>query len=179
MRVRGKIALLAVLSLAVAGLIAPPAHSDPTPQPQEELTPAGETPVPERSTTYEDDSPADSQRAAAPAWRCHLFVSDPAFVRHNGRGHISGIGRQWCTGAGYAPHGPRLTLQRYLGVGIWRNVHRTSIAWSRGSFAESLFDWPCTGTGVERYRWVVDGFAAGVPRVRANAYSLNPRRIYC
>ncbi|SEG99784.1 hypothetical protein SAMN05444920_11460 [Nonomuraea solani] len=172
--------VLVALSCLVAGLIAPPAHADPTPAPQDELIPAWDTPGPQRSTTYEDDPPAtDSARAAAPAWRCFLFVSDPEFVRHNGRGHIKGIGRQWCTGAGYIPQGPRLTLQRYLGLGIWRNVRRTSIAWSRGHFAEMQYLWPCTGTGSEQYRWVVDGFAQGVRRARANAYSLNYRRVYC
>ncbi|WP_327588575.1 hypothetical protein OHA25_17195 [Nonomuraea sp. NBC_00507] len=180
MRIQGKIALLAVLGLTAAGLIAPAVHADPTPKPRAELVPAWDTPGPQGSTTYEVRSPAaEDQRAAAPAWRCHLYVSDPQFWRHNGRWHIKGIGRQWCTGAGYIPQGPRLTLQRYLGLGVWRNVHRTTIAWSRGHYAEMQYPWECTGSGSEEYRWVVDGFAQGVPRARAHAYSLVYLRAIC
>ncbi|WP_188196113.1 hypothetical protein [Nonomuraea sp. SYSU D8015] len=182
MRIQGKIALMAVLSLTVAGLIAPAAaaHAGSAPEPQAELVPAWDRPGPQGRTTYEDGSPtAEDQRAAAPRWRCFLYVSDPEFEKHDGRWHIEGTGRQSCNGAGYAPQGPRLTLQRYLGFGIWRNVFRTTIAWSRGGWAETRTAWECTGTGSEEYRWVVDGFAQGVSRARKNAYSLNYLRVIC
>ncbi|MEZ7132236.1 hypothetical protein ACBR40_43450 [Nonomuraea sp. AD125B] len=180
MRVRGEIVLLAASCLIGATLTTLPAHAGPTPQPRAELVPAPDDPGPRGRTTYEDQNlSAGIERTAAPAWTCHLYVGDPEFVRHNGRWHIQGVGRQWCTGAGYIPQGPRLTLQRYLGVGIWRNVHRTSIAWSRGHFAEIQYMWACTGTGSEEYRWVVDGFAEGVPRSRRNAYSLHYLRVIC
>jgi hypothetical protein len=145
-----------------------------------ELVPAWDNPGPQRSTTYEGVSPAaENQRAAAPPWRCFLYVSDPQFEMRNGRFQIEGIGRQSCTGSGYIPQGPRLTLQRYLGLGVWRNVFRTTIAWSHGSFAETRPGWKCGGTGSEEYRWAVDGFAQGVPRARAQAYSLQYLRVIC
>ncbi|TMR93045.1 hypothetical protein [Nonomuraea basaltis] len=180
MRIQGKIALLAVLSLTVAGLIAPAAHADPTPKPRAELVPAWDIPGPQGSTTYEGGSPTTGdQRASAPRWRCFLYVSDPTFKKRNGQWQVEGTGRQSCTGAGYIPQGPRLTLQRYLGLGIWRNVFRTSIAWSHGGYAETRTGWRCAGSGSEEYRWVVDGFAQGVPRARAHAYSLQYLRVIC
>ncbi|MED7930404.1 hypothetical protein SMD20_39685 [Nonomuraea sp. LP-02] len=56
---------------------------------------------------------------------------------------------------------------------------RTSIAWSHGGRAEIRTWWKCAGTGSEEYRWVVDGFAEGVARARANAYSLQYLRVIC
>ncbi|SEH04126.1 hypothetical protein SAMN05444920_1634 [Nonomuraea solani] len=179
MRIQGKIALLALSGLAVPGLIAPAAHADPTPQPHAELVPAWDNPGPQGDTTYEGGSPAATGNAAAAPWRCLLYVSDPSFKKYNGRWHVEGVGRQSCTGAGYSPQGPRLTLQRYLGLGVWKNVVRTTIAWSHGGYAEMRKAWDCTRSGSEEYRWVVDGFAKGVPRVRRHAYSLHYLRVIC
>ncbi|WP_219468621.1 alpha/beta hydrolase family protein [Nonomuraea rhizosphaerae] len=179
MRIQGKIAMLAALTLTAAGpLTGPAAHADdPAPEPQAQLVPAWDNPGPQGSTSYEDGSPAAENKAAA--WHCYLYVSDPSFVKYSGRWHVEGTGRQSCTGSGYAPQGPRLTLQRYFGLGIWRNVVRTSIAWSRGSYAEMRKAWNCTGSGSEEYRWVVDGFAEGSGRKRAHAYSLYYLRVIC
>lgn len=124
-------------------------------------------------------SPAHAgAKQSAAAWHCYMYVSNPKFVRYSGVKHIHGVGRQWCTGSGYVPQGVRLTLQRYRAFGIWRNVHRSTLAWSRSYFVESQPPWPCTGAGSEKYRWVIDGFAQGVPVARKHAYS-DPVRIYC
>ncbi|MFI7232494.1 hypothetical protein ACIBO5_55680 [Nonomuraea angiospora] len=58
-------------------------------------------------------------------------------------------------------------------------MFRTSIAWSHGGWAEIRTGWKCAGSGSEEYRWVVDGFAQGVPRARANAYSEQYLRAIC
>lgn len=177
MRVKGRLTVIAVAALVAGGLSGPVAEG--APKPRAELIPAWDDPGPQRTTSFEGGpSTAESQRAALP-WRCLLYVSDPQFVKRGGRFQIEGVGRQSCTGSGYVPQGPRLTLQRYLGFGVWRNVYRTSIAWSYGSFAEMRPGWACGGTGSEEYRWVVDGFAQGVPRVRAHAYSLRYLRVIC
>ncbi|MEV4170470.1 hypothetical protein [Nonomuraea sp. NPDC049709] len=179
MRIHGKIALSAVSTAMAAVLAAPVAHAGPTPDPRAELVPAWDAPGPQGETAYEGDSPPAEEQRAAPPWRCFLYVSDPTFKKRNGHWQVEGTGRQSCVGAGYTPQGPRLTLQRYLGLGLWRNVFRTTIAWSQGGYAEIRTGWKCAGSGSEEYRWVVDGFAKGVPRARANAYSAQYLRVIC
>jgi hypothetical protein len=85
-------------------------------------------------------------------------VSDPFWWTTHIR--IAVEGDQFCTG-GYQPQRIRVTLQKYLGLGFWNNVHRNGIAWSNNQFVDYTLITDCSHMGTQTWRGITDGWATG------------------
>ena len=51
-----------------------------------------------------------------------------------------------------------MTIQRYLGLGVWQNKYQWSSGYTSNPWLERIIWYYCSGTGTETYRIVTDGW---------------------
>ena len=121
--------------------------------------PAFATDLPKGSSSLGPTSSAASA-AVAPAvsWICTVYASDPSRAWHTGGDSVQGEGWQSCTGATYWQTALTVTIQRYLGLGVWQNKYQWSSGYTSNPWLERIIWYYCSGTGTETYRIVTDGW---------------------
>ena len=119
-------------------------------------------------------STAVAPLAAAAAWVCSVYTSDPWLDGV----FITGDGTQTCTGVGYAPMKVNVTIQSYGALGFWNNRTAASGSWTAVTMETLQPYYDCSGDGTYTYRLVSDGYAQSGLYHQA-VQSLNYLRVTC
>jgi hypothetical protein len=107
-------------------------------------------------------------------WICSIYASNPWKTGY----YIQGDGWQSCTGTGFTTTDLKVTIQRYLGLGLWQNKASITKSNSYSAWLEAVPSYYCRGTGNEAYRIVTDGWAV-YTRYHAAVQSQNSLRVTC
>jgi hypothetical protein len=111
---------------------------------------------------------------ATASWVCTIYASDPWFTPPE----IEGDGWQSCTGAGYSPTHIKVTIQAYMGLGLWNARYSYTSPWTSSNWDQATVYYNCTGHGRYTYRIVTDGWAQG-GLYHSAVQSLNYLQVTC
>ncbi|MFF3671880.1 hypothetical protein [Microtetraspora malaysiensis] len=148
------------------------AYAESQAEPTVELIPAFSDDLP-LSGAQHGPAAAASEVAAAP-WACTVYASDPSKFANT----IGFEDFQSCTGTGWSPQRVKVTLQRYLGAGLWQNKKVVDSGNAYIDFLQRDGIYDCSGTGNEEYRVVTDGYAVN-GAYHKSVQSLNYLRVTC
>lgn len=81
-------------------------------------------------------------------------------------------------GAGFLQTSLKVTVQSYMGLGLWKNRTSLSTSYTNHAWLERVPDYYCRGVGVQTYRIVTDGWAVYTSYHKA-VQSETDLRIYC
>jgi hypothetical protein len=148
----------------------------PTATPRSQLVPAFDHALPTSGSFGPGaaTSTAATPSAALASWVCTVYASDP----WKSGSEIEGDGWQSCSGTGYAPARIKVTIQRYVGLGIWNNRYQYPGDWTSADFDQATIWYDCSGDGTRTYRIVTDGYAQSGAYHQA-VQSLNYLRVSC
>lgn len=185
MRREGVLKSMTVSALAalMVGLVSSvPAEASGAPQPKTwapksiETIPAFDSDLPTGSVAYTASAPATGSKtlAATASWVCTVYASDPWITGTI----VYGDGWQSCTGSGYLQTSLKVTIQTYMGLGLWKNRASLSTSYTNYAWLERYPQYNCSGIGTYTYRIVTDGWAVYTSYHQA-VQSLNYHRYSC